>query len=633
MEGGKRLHLTAYAVEKPTVPPPLCMALRKYLRNGFLINVEQYEFERVVVFSFKAKMGLLRLVLELFGDGNFVLVSEEGEILQALTYKRMRDRNILRGERFVFAPPSGKNPFKVNTAEFRDGLKEFGNVEVVRGLARFLSIGGVYAEETLLRANVEKTKLCSALSDADFDAIFHGLDTLLSLVSSGKLEPQIVLDESEGFVDVVPFRLRLYEKFKIKPYGSFGEALDEFYVRVVTVEKAKSEASVEVEKLGREAERLKRIIAEQERVLTEAEAKSERDKRIGDFIYAHVGELQALLDRFLNARENGKSWSHIASEVLAEKKAGISPSVLFRSFDTKGLTVYVDTDDLQFGLDLKRSLYDSAGEFYERGKRAKQKLEGAKSALQESQRKLAEVEEKMRKAEASTFVKPAEVMEEVAEHKIKHKEWFERFRWFVSSDGLLVVAGKDAVSNEVLVKKHTEPDDVVFHADVVGAPFVVVKTEGETPSEQCLQEAGEFAAAYSRGWREGFGSVDVYWVKPEQLSKRGPSGEYVPHGGFVVTGKRNWMRNVPLRLAIGVAVNDEEGLIRIGGGPVGAVKAKTDVNIVIAPGDLAGKELLKRILQSLAGKLSKEARESIMKMSVDAIREYVPFSKGTIIQN
>ncbi|NWG11772.1 fibronectin-binding domain-containing protein [Candidatus Bathyarchaeota archaeon] len=632
MEAGKRLHLTAYTVEKPAVPPAFCMALRKYLRNGYLTNIEQPEFERIVVFLFKTKMGILRLILELFGDGNFILVSEKCEILQALIYKRMRDRNILREEKFVFAPSSGKNPYNVSGAELQDGLRSFGDVEVVRALARFLSIGGIHAEEVLLRAGIDKTKSCNTLTTADFDAIFDSLHSLLSQASKDKLEPSIVLDESGKFIDVVPFKLKRYEGFPLKPLASFSEALDEFYVRVSAVEKAKAVTSVKVEELKREAERLKRIIVDQEKTLVDAEAKADRDRRIGDVIYAHVGELQELLDRFLNAKRNGKSWGQIVSEVLTEKKASVKPSMFFESFDAKSLIVEVRLDDLRFGLDFERSLYDSAGEFYIRGKRARQKLEGAKTALEETRKKLAEVEAKMRAAEALEHAAPTEVMEEVTKRKIKHKEWFERFRWFVSSDDFLVVAGKDAVSNEVLVKKHTEPNDIVFHADVVGAPFVVVKTEGKEPTEQCLREAGEFAAAFSRGWREGFGSVDVYWIKPDQLSKSGPSGEYVPHGGFVVSGKRNWIRNVPLRVAIGVAVNAEEGVIRIGGGPVDSVKTKTNVYVVVVPGDQNSKELLKQVLRMLVAKIPKEQRETILKASTEQIREFIPYNKGRAIQ-
>lgn len=629
LEAGKQLHLTSYTMEKPLVPPAFCMALRKHLQNGWLTNIEQYEFERVVIFTFKTKTGVVRLFLELFGDGNVILVGENGEILRSLIYKRMRDRNILRGAVFRFAPPSGRNPLKVSKDELLEELRNFGDVEVVRALARLLSIGGFHAEEVLLRAGIGKKTPCNALNDSEIYAIFENLHNILSQVLGGKLEPYVILDEAGGFVDVVPVKLKRYEGFRHQPYSSFNEALDEFYVRVAAVERAA--AAVEVNGLKREAERLKRIIEGQKKAFAEAEAKAERDRRIGDAIYVHAGELQLLMDKFSAGKKNGKEWSQIVSEVLAERKAGLKPSIFFESFNAKHLVVNVYVDGLSFGLDLRGKLFDNAGQFYERSKRAKQKLEGTKAALEESLRKLKEVEDRLREAEALKRVRPGEVVKELAKRKIKRKEWFEKFRWFMSSDGFLVVAGKDAVSNEVLVKKYTEPRDVVFHADVVGAPFVVVKTGGKEPSEQVLREASEFAAAFSRGWREGFASVDVYWVKPDQLSKGGPSGEYVPRGAFVVTGRRNWVRSVSLKAAIGVVIK-ENGEISLVGGPLDAVKAKAKAYMIVVPGDLAGKELFKHILKVLAAKMPKKLREKVLKASVEEIREYVPYSKGRVLE-
>jgi predicted ribosome quality control (RQC) complex YloA/Tae2 family protein len=631
MEAGRRLHLTAYSLEKPLMPPAFCMALRKHLRNAWLTNVEQHEFERVVVVSFRTRTNALKLVLEFFGDGNIILVDENGQILQALIYKRMRDRNIVRDEVFHFAPSTGRNPFKTSKEELLETLRSSDDVEVVRAVARFLSIGGVYAEEILSEAAVGKTKPCNALSNDETEAIFNSLQDSLTHIASGKLEPCIVLDEAGGYIDVAPFRLKRYqvEGLKLQPYDSFNEALDEFYVRISTIEQAM--ASVEIEELEREAARLKRIIVDQEKTKTEAETKAEQDKRVGDVIYAHIGDLQALMDKFSAGKQSGKEWKVIVSEALTEKQAGKKPWVFLDSFDAKGLFANVSIDGLPFSLNLRRTLFENAADFYERGKRAKQKLEGIKTAMNDSYKKLEEVEAKVSEVQAAERGKPAEAMEEIAKRKVKHKEWFEKFRWFISSDGFLIIAGKDATSNEVLIKKHTENRDVVFHADIVGAPFVVIKTEGKEPSEQCLREAAEFAAAHSRGWREGFGSVDVYRVEPEQLTKAGPSGESVGHGAFVVRGGRNWLRGVALKLAVGVTT-EKNGAIRYVGGPVDSVKAKTEDYVKVVPGDLAGKELFKRVLGALARKMPKEAREKILKASVEEIRDYIPFGKGNVVE-
>jgi predicted ribosome quality control (RQC) complex YloA/Tae2 family protein len=628
VEAGKRLHLTSYVVDKPKVPPAFCMALRKHLRNGRLTSIKQYEFERIVTFTIEKKAGEMRLVSELFREGNVILVDSENKILQALRYRRMRDRNIIRRETFCHAPSRGRNPLKISREEM-DELRRFGDVEVVRALTRFLSVGGVYAEEILLRAEVDKKTPCNKLRDCEVNSIFKAIQDIVCRVADGIFEPCVVLDRDGKFIDAVPIRLKRYEGLRHEGYGSFNEALDEFYTRAAVAKKAV--VHVEDEKLKKEADRLRRMVEGQEEALVEAAKKAERDKRIGDVIYAYMGELQLLADKFLADKESRRDRGQIVSEVEAEKKTGLKPAVFFVSLDRKGMLLSVCVENLSFALDLRKGLFANAAWFYERGKKAKRKLEGVKVALEDSREKLEDVEAKIGEAEALKKLKPVGALKALAKRKVKRKEWFEKFRWFVSSEGFLVVGGKDAVSNEVLIKKHTEPEDVVFHADVVGAPFVVVKAEREKLSERTLSEAAEFAAVFSRGWREGYGSVDVFYVKPEQLSKGAPSGMFVRRGAFAVRGKRNWLRGVPLRIALGVVF--ENDALSFVGGPVNVVKTETKTYVIIEPGDVSGKELFRRVFGVLAEKMPKELRKKILKASSEEIRKFIPFSKGRILEH
>ena len=627
LEAGRRMHLTSYSLEKPQTPPAFCMTLRKYLPGAWISNFEQFEFERVVTFQFKVKETSLKLILELFGEGNIILTGSKDEILQALFFKRMRDRNIVRNETYQFPPSTAKNPFKVTKESLEAGLKGAGDAEVVRAIVRFIGIGGIYSEELLQRANVDKSTHCDKLTSTEIDAIFGALQGLLTAVSN-ELEPNIVLDEAGGFVDVLPIKLNRYEKFKLQPYATFSEALDEFYVRITAAEKAI--AGFDINHVKRESERLKRMIADQEEATREDERKAARDKQIGDTIYAHFNELQFLLGKFSATWKEGKDIGSVVFEVAEIKKNGTSPETFFESFDGKNLAINVRICDLPFSLSLRKSLYENAAEFYDRGKRAKQKMAAVIVALEDSRRQLAVAEKQLGRVEALKNAAPAEAIEELAARKLEAKEWFEKFHWFTSSEGFLVVAGKDAVSNEVLIKKYTDSYDIVFHVDIVGSPFALVKTGGKEPGEKTLREAAEFAAAFSRAWRESMGAVDVYWVKPDQLSKSGPSGESVPHGAFMVLGKRNWMRGTSLRLAVGLKEDEAIGFI---GGPVDSVKAKTRVYVVLIPGDLTGKDLLKQVLRSLILKLPKERREMLGKTSIEAIREFVPYTKGRIVAN
>ena len=53
--------------------------------------------------------------------------------------------------------------------------------------------------------------------------------------------------------------------------------------------------------------------------------------------------------------------------------------------------------------------------------------------------------------------------------------WFERFHWFVTSENVLVLSGRDAQQNELLVKRHLGKGDLYVHADLHGASTTIVK--------------------------------------------------------------------------------------------------------------------------------------------------------------
>jgi len=287
------------------------MALRKHLRNGIIVEISQYEFERVVIIRVRTKGGEFKLFLELFSDGNLILVDAEGVIQQAFTFKKMRDRNILRGERFQQAPSSGKNPLRIRLSDLLE-LKKFKGLEVVRALTKLLSIGGMYAEEILLRAEVDKNTLCEELEDDDLKKMFAALSEIISHLETRKFEPCIIVDERGEWIDVVPIRLRRYEGFRCKKFEKFNEALDEYYAKAF-VERG---VTVVAEKVEQEIARQQRMLREQQEALEEARREAERVRKVGDKIYAHFHQLQAFISCRLFCRE---LWMKREAERLGKK--------------------------------------------------------------------------------------------------------------------------------------------------------------------------------------------------------------------------------------------------------------------------------------------------------------------------
>ena len=236
-------------------------------------------------------------------------------------------------------------------------------------------------------------------------------------------------------------------------------------------------------------------------------------------------------------------------------------------------------------IDLTKSVDENAGTYFNLAKKAKKKLAGAKEALEDRKKKL----EKLQKEEDKFM----EIETKKLEKKERKKEWYEKFHWFISSEDFLCIGGKDATSNEIVVKKHTDKEDLVFHTDMAGSPFFVIKN-GQEATEITIEEAAIATAVYSKAWKLGHTTADVFYVKPEQVSKEAQSGEYMSKGSFMVRGKTTYL-HPKLEYAIGL-LNEE-----VIGGPVTAIKKKTKNFVKVISGKTKKSSLAKKIRSKLKG--------------------------------
>lgn len=183
---------------------------------------------------------------------------------------------------------------------------------------------------------------------------------------------------------------------------------------------------------------------------------------------------------------------------------------------------------MKITLNFRKSAQENAQQFFDEAKRLKQKMKGAMLGVHEVENKLSALE------------KQTLLLEKKSPKKRRVKEWFEKFRWCYTRNGLLVIGGRDAHSNEALVKRHMESNDWYFHADVHGAPHCVLKCEKIKPTNEDFDDAASFAGLFSSVWKKGLLSVRVYAVKPSQVSKKAPSGESLGRGAFIIAGERKW---------------------------------------------------------------------------------------------
>ena len=213
------------------------------------------------------------------------------------------------------------------------------------------------------------------------------------------------------------------------------------------------------------------------------------------------------------------------------------------------------------------------------------------------------------------------------------KEWYERYRWFVTGDGLLAIGGRDASSNSALVRKHLTEDDIVFHAEVHGSPFFIVKNASAPAQagsiEPSLLQVAQATVAFSRAWKDGLSSADAYWVLPEQIKKGAPTGQFLPKGSFVIEGKRSYVKGVEVRLAVGVT--EIEGRETLVCGPEEAVKKRSLVYAVLLQGGLDPMNAAKKAKAELVKAAGEgDLGESIKRMSLDDFVRALPTGQSRI---
>ncbi|MBI5228912.1 DUF814 domain-containing protein [Candidatus Micrarchaeota archaeon] len=238
---------------------------------------------------------------------------------------------------------------------------------------------------------------------------------------------------------------------------------------------------------------------------------------------------------------------------------------------------------------LDKNVMENATLHYEKAKECRKKAEGIRRGIEDLKKK---IEEEKNGIERKEIEQKKKEEKKVRVKEAMKKEWFEVFHWFFTSGGFLVIGGRDAKQNELVVSKRMEKEDLFFHADIQGASAVVMKTGRKIPAEQDKSEAAQFAACYSKAWNRGLGSVDVYCVEGSQVSKTAPSGEFVPKGGFMIYGKREWFRNMELKLV--VAKENEKPLVF----PANHLKKPKEF-VEITPSGESKSSVAKKILKHL----------------------------------
>lgn len=523
--------------ERPEEATPLSMLLRKILSERRIVKVEQINFDRVVKFTLHTGQ---EIILEIFRDGNLI-VTNQSKIEFATDQREWRNRKIMKGEQYI--PPSLTDPLSYGPDDISK-LMQTSKASAVQTLATRMNLGGDVAEELLHRAGIDK-RTPSRDAVARAQSIHKTLQEILEEAILGfayYYEQQNILS---------PIKMLHLGNEPTVVYKDLNAGLVEY----INTHFKEDEG---VDQISKRIESMKKSISE-------FQQKRDLYTETGKLIMAHLDEIDSILRQMSRTVRN--------SGYLERGK--IYAGYRVEDYDPSKKSVTLDFGGTKLNLDLNRTAGQNAAIFFDKSKDFKAKIEGAQRAIAETSRTAAERSTKVRKA--------------------RKKEWYETYHWFFSSEGFLVIAGRDAKSNERIVKRHLKDHDIYVHAEVYGAPSTVVKCDQDRqPGEETLREACNFAVAFSRAWAAGLSSGSAYWVLPSQVSKTPESGEFVTTGSWIVRGKRNYFFDLPMELFINI--REEKGSRVPMIHPRFPEQAK-EVHII--PGDMKRQEVSARISELL----------------------------------
>ena len=590
---GRRVYTSQRDRPMPSKPSQFAMVLRKHLNNSRLIAVEQFGFDRVIQLTFEHGGGRLRLVIELFRDGNVLLLDDSGVIIQPLTHAKYASRSLKKGVAYA-PPPETVDPREMDRSAL-DALLDGSNHDLIRTLAARANFGRIYGSTACSIAGLEEKIDADSLDSDQRDSLEGAIQSMLTELSEGDGAMMWMVDSdsmqawqaadneaardaaSSGITEIAPFDLAYTDSGMMVEVASLSMAYDAVFGSHDAAAFIRREEELLVESgedEGVKQAKLDRRAAQQRSAIDRFHERAAITQELGKAIQDNWEHVDSLLAQF-NEAVASDGWEGVMDRIHDV------PWIDNADPARQTIVAYLPDEDGEPGasitLEVSKTVHQNAQRYFEEGRSQKSKAKGAQAAL-------AGTEEAREKAEKRA-AKDAAAGRLRARQRSK-RFWFEKHRWAMLSGGHLLIGGRDAKGNDVVVRKHLSSHDLYFHADLHGAPSCSLKLkDGLAPnqnpseaipegvaslqigpnladgtedarelSESLHSEAAQVAVCWSRAWGSGGAAAVAFHARPSQVSKTTESGESLGRGSFVVRGQRNWHRDLPLELAVGMAV-------------------------------------------------------------------------------
>ncbi len=502
--GNARAHITNIKKGNPLEPPALCMLMRKHLIGGRIACIRQIGGDRILEIDIEHvdEMGdraLYTIECEFMGKhSNIMLLSAKGRIIDSVrrvTADISRVREVLPGLPYERPPAQDKLPYD---ALDLDAIAQRLSVSVGR-LDKALTehICGLSiqtAREVAFRTAGDEDVRAENLPVREIaEKVCEFFQTLPSLFS-----PKVLYAEDGTPADVTAFPYLSRAGLRAKKFETLSEAMDEYYAERDIAERIKQKSASLHRALKNNIERCEKKLALQQEAIDASQRMEE---------YRIKGELL-------------KSNAYLL-------KTGMKRALVPNYYDE-------EMREIEIALDERLSPQQNADRYFKLYKKA----HGARKQAQEQKEKtLEELSYLEGQTENLRFCTTEGELNEIREElekfgyvkanhnrrQIKKLPPSEPLR-FVSTDGTIILVGKNNVQNDKLTQS-AQPMEVWMHVkDIPGSHVIVVS---EAPSQETIFEAAKIAAYFSKA--RASSTVPVDYTQKRYVKK--PSGA---KPGFVI---------------------------------------------------------------------------------------------------
>ncbi len=474
-----RVQITQIDYQNPDNPPNFVMMLRKYLDGAILENIEQIENDRVIHFHFakRNELGDLQniiLIVELMGrHSTIVLVNQEtGKILDAIKHigsSQNTYRSLLPGVEYI-APPKQEvlNPFSSDKEKIFQRLSQT-ELEPKAIQHQFQGIGFDTAQELTKRLLEGPNEKMVVWHEFFSSIINHPVPTFYETTNKDFFTPIVYQVFSE-------------QASAVTTYPTLSQLLDSYYHEKAEKDRAKQQGGELIRKIKNELKRNKNKLKKREQTLKESE-NAENYRRDGE-----------LLTTFLTQVPRG------AKEVVLPN-------------------YYEEDRPIKIALDPALTPNQNAQKYFHRYQKLKNAVKLIGEQIQEAKDEIQYLESVLSQLEIAGPMDIEAIKEELTaegylkkktQKKQKNKKPSQPDQYF-SSDGTLILVGKNNLQNDQLTMKTAKKTDYWLHAKNIPGSHVIIKSD--QPSDETITEAAELAAYFSKYRYSAQVPVDLVQVK------------------------------------------------------------------------------------------------------------------------